>query len=99
MCYVGDDLLLRERLVVEQIVKHPYCPTSTLVGQGIAAQKTVSTPLKALAKLDVLDVLDVLQEEKIGRDKIFAQVSRQGCRDGYCFEPAVALGRKVAVMQ
>jgi hypothetical protein len=50
MCYVGDDTLSREGLVVEQIIKHPYCPTSTLVWQGIAAQKTVSTPLKALAQ-------------------------------------------------
>jgi hypothetical protein len=82
--------------VVEQIIKHPYCPSSTLVGLGIAAQKTVSTPLKALAKLDELDELDVLQEEKIGRDKIFLQRKYLAvrCRDGHYSEPAVRIGEK-----
>ncbi len=51
--------------VIEQIFTQPYCRIGNLVEQGIAARHTASAYLKELAGLGVLE------EEKVGRDKLF----------------------------
>jgi Fic family protein len=51
--------------VIEQIFTQPYCRISTLVEHKIAARHTASAYLKELAGLGVLE------EEKVGRDKVF----------------------------
>ncbi len=51
--------------VVEQIFTYPYSRIANLVEQGIAGREAVSKYLKALV------TAGVLQEEKVGRDKIF----------------------------
>ncbi len=51
--------------VVERIFTFPYCRISNLVEQGIAGREAVSKYLKELVGLGVLE------EEKVGRDKIF----------------------------
>jgi Fic family protein len=51
--------------VVEQIFTFPCCRISNLVEQGIAGREAVSKYLKELVGLGVLE------EEKVGRDKIF----------------------------
>jgi len=51
--------------VVEQIFTQPYCRIANLVEAKIAARHTASAYLKDLARLGVLE------EEKVGRDKIF----------------------------
>jgi Fic family protein len=51
--------------VVEEIFTQPYCRIANLVSRGTAKRETASAYLKQLA------ALGVLQEEKIGRDKIF----------------------------
>jgi Fic family protein len=51
--------------VIEQIFTQPYCRIANLVEAKIAARHTASTYLKELVELGVLE------EEKVGRDKIF----------------------------
>jgi Fic family protein len=51
--------------VVEQIFTQPYCRIANLVETKIAARHTASAYLKELA------ALGILEEEKVGRDKIF----------------------------
>jgi Fic family protein len=51
--------------VVEQIFTYPYCRIANLVERGIAGREAVSKYLKTLA------TVGVLEEEKVGRDKIF----------------------------
>jgi Fic family protein len=51
--------------VIEQIFTQPYCRIANLVDTKIAARHTASAYLKELARLGVLE------EEKVGRDKIF----------------------------
>jgi Fic family protein len=51
--------------VIEQIFMQPYCRIANLVEHKIAARHTASAYLKELAGLGVLE------EEKVGRDKIF----------------------------
>ena len=51
--------------LVEQIFTQPYSRIGNLVERGIAKRQTASTYLKELVSLGVLE------EEKIGRDKIF----------------------------
>jgi Fic family protein len=51
--------------VVEQIFTQPYCRISNLVEAGIAARHTASAYLKTLVELGILE------EEKVGRDKVF----------------------------
>jgi hypothetical protein len=51
--------------VVEQIFTFPYCRISNLVEQGIAGREAVSKYLKELVGIGVLE------EEKVGRDKLF----------------------------
>jgi Fic family protein len=51
--------------VVEQIFTQPYCRIANLVEAKIAARHTASAYLKELAGLGILE------EEKVGRDKIF----------------------------
>jgi Fic family protein len=72
-------------VVIEQIFKHPYCRIGNLVQQGIAGREAASKYLKELAKLGVLE------EEKIGRDKIFLHRKYLDvlCSDEHRFEPYV----------
>lgn len=51
--------------VVEQIFTYPYCRIANLVERGIAGREAVSKYLKELVRISVL------QEEKVGRDKLF----------------------------
>ena len=51
--------------VVEQIFTYPYCRIGNLVEQGIAGREAASKYLRDLARLGILE------EEKVGRDKIF----------------------------
>jgi Fic family protein len=51
--------------VVEQIFTQPYCRITNLVEAGVAARHTASAYLKDLVRLGVME------EEKVGRDKIF----------------------------
>jgi len=53
------------RELVETIFVQPYCRITNLVEQSIARRETASVYLKTLCEIGVL------QEEKIGRDKIF----------------------------
>jgi Fic family protein len=50
---------------IEQIFRHPYCRIGNLVEAGIAGREAASKYLKELV------ALGVLEEEKVGRDKIF----------------------------
>jgi Fic family protein len=51
--------------VIEQIFMQPYCRIANLVDAGVAARHTASAYLKELGSLGILE------EEKVGRDKIF----------------------------
>lgn len=51
--------------VVEQIFTYPYSRIGNLVDQGIAGREAVSKYLRELVRLGIME------EEKIGRDKIF----------------------------
>ena len=51
--------------MVELIFTQPYCRIANLVERGIAERQTASAYLKELVRLGVLE------EEKVGRDKIF----------------------------
>ena len=51
--------------VIEQIFTQPYCRIGNLVEHKIAARHTASAYLKELARLGILE------EEKVGRDKVF----------------------------
>jgi Fic family protein len=51
--------------LIEQIFTQPYCRIANLVEAKIAARHTASAYLKELARLGILE------EEKVGRDKIF----------------------------
>lgn len=51
--------------VIEQIFTQPYCRIGNLVESKIAARHTASAYLKELARLGILE------EEKVGRDKVF----------------------------
>jgi Fic family protein len=51
--------------VVEQVFTYPYARIANLVEQGIAGREAVSKYLKDLVRLGVVE------EEKVGRDKIF----------------------------
>lgn len=51
--------------VIEQIFAQPYCRIANLVDARVAARHTASAYLKELASLGILE------EEKVGRDKIF----------------------------
>lgn len=69
--------------VIEQIFTQPYCRIGNLVEHGVAERHTASAYLKELARLGVLE------EEKIGRDKVF--LHRKYLRvlfgDAHTFEP------------
>jgi Fic family protein len=69
--------------VVEQIFTYPYCRIANLVELGIAGREAVSKYLKELARLGVL------QEEKVGRDKVFLHRKYLDVlfSDGHSFEP------------
>ena len=51
--------------LVQLIFTQPYCRISNLIERGIAKRQAASTYLKELARLGVLE------EEKVGREKIF----------------------------
>jgi Fic family protein len=51
--------------VIELIFMQPYCRIANLVERGIAAREAASKYLKELVRLGVME------EEKVGRDKIF----------------------------
>ncbi len=64
--YVREKLpKIYTRELVETIFVQPYCRIGNLVDQNIARRETASAYLKSLCEIGVL------QEEKIGRDKIF----------------------------
>ncbi len=56
---------IHSRELVELIFTRPYCRIGNLVEKGIAQRHTASFYLRELAKLGVLE------EEKVGRDKVF----------------------------
>jgi Fic family protein len=69
--------------VVEQIFTYPYCRIANLVERGIAGREAVSKYLRQLVKLNVLE------EEKVGRDKVFLHRKYLDVlfSDGHAFEP------------
>ena len=69
--------------VIEQIFTQPYCRIGNLVEQGLAERHTVSNYLKELARLGILE------EEKVGRDKVFLHRKYLDVlfSDGHTFEP------------
>jgi Fic family protein len=69
--------------VIEQIFTQPYCRIGNLVEARIAARHTASAYLKELVRLGVLE------EEKVGRDKIFLHRKYLDVlfAEGHAFEP------------
>jgi Fic family protein len=69
--------------VIEQIFTQPYCRIGNLVENKIAARHTASAYLKELARLGVLE------EEKVGRDKVFLHRKYLNVLfgDAHSFEP------------
>lgn len=69
-------------IVVEKIFKQPYIRIGNLIDDGIAKRETASTYLKQLMSLGVLE------EEKVGRDKIFLHRKYLDVlfSDGHAFE-------------
>lgn len=71
------------RELVETTFVHPYCRIGSLIDAGIAKRQTASVYLKALADIGVL------QEEKVGREKLFLHPKflRLLTTEGNTFEP------------
>lgn len=71
------------RELVELIFSQAYCRIGNLVERGIAKRQAASTYLKALADIGVLE------EEKVGRDKVFIHRKYMTLlgSDGHTFEP------------
>ena len=69
--------------VVEQVFTYPYSRIANLVERGIAGREAVSKYLKALA------AVGVVEEEKVGRDKVFLHRKYLDVlfSDGHSFEP------------
>jgi Fic family protein len=69
--------------VIEQIFTYPYCRIANLVEHGIAGREAVSKYLKVLVRLGVLE------EEKVGRDKLFLHRKYIDVLfgEGHAFEP------------
>jgi hypothetical protein len=69
--------------VIEQIFTYPYGRIANLVEQGIAGREAASKYLKELVRLGVLD------EEKVGRDKLFLHRKYLDVlfAEGHGFEP------------
>jgi len=69
--------------VIEQIFTQPYCRIGNLVETKIAARHTASSYLKELARLGILE------EEKVGRDKVFLHRKYLNVLfgDAHTFEP------------
>lgn len=65
VAYVRASAPKMPRDVVELLFMQPYCRIGTIVDRGIAKRQTASTYLAELVQLGVLE------EEKVGRDKIF----------------------------
>jgi cell filamentation protein, protein adenylyltransferase len=63
--YVRAEAPKMPHAVIEQIFTQPYCRIANLVETKIAARHTASAYLKALASLGIVE------EEQVGRDKIF----------------------------
>jgi Fic family protein len=63
--YVRNAAPKMPHAVIEQIFTQPYCRIGNLVENKIAARHTASAYLKELARLGILE------EEKVGRDKVF----------------------------
>lgn len=71
---------------VDVIFTQPYCRIADVVGHGIAKRQAASTYLKALADLGILE------EEKVGRDKLFIHRKYMALLggDGHEFAPYAA---------
>jgi Fic family protein len=69
--------------LVQQIFTQPYSRIGNLIARGIAKRQTASTYLRELARLGILE------EEKVGRDKIFLHRKYLDLlsSDGHTFEP------------
>jgi hypothetical protein len=69
--------------VIEQVFTQPYCRIGNLVERGVAERHTASAYLKELARLGILE------EEKVGRDKVFLHRKYLDVlfSDGHAFEP------------
>jgi cell filamentation protein, protein adenylyltransferase len=69
--------------LVQQIFTQPYSRIGNLIARGIAKRQTASTYLRELVRLGVLE------EEKVGRDKIFLHRKYLDLlsSDGHTFEP------------
>ena len=69
--------------VIEQIFTQPYCRIGNLVEAKVAARHTASAYLKELARLGILE------EEKVGRDKVFLHRKYLDVlfSDGHTFAP------------
>ena len=77
------------RELTDLIFAQAYCRIGTLVDKGIAKRQAASTYLKALADIGVLE------EEKVGRDKVFIHRKYMEllAADGHTFEPYPAVQR------
>jgi Fic family protein len=71
------------RELVELIFSQAYCRIANVVDRGIAKRQAASTYLKALADLGILE------EEKVGRDKVFIHRKYMTllASDEHAFEP------------
>ena len=83
IAYVRSAAPKMPRDVVELLFMQPYCRIATIVEHGIAKRQTASSYLTELAELGVLE------EEKVGRDKIFLHRKYLDVlfSDGHTFEP------------
>jgi Fic family protein len=81
--YVRNAAPKMPHAVIEQIFTQPYCRIGNLVENKIAARHTASAYLKELARLGILE------EEKVGRDKVFLHRKYLSVlfSDGHAFEP------------
>ncbi|MHA7833916.1 MAG: protein adenylyltransferase Fic [Algiphilus sp.] len=69
--------------LMQAIFEQPYCRIGTLVERGIAKRQTASVYLKQLADIGVL------QEESVGREKLFVhfKLMRLMTQDSHHFDP------------
>jgi Fic family protein len=81
--YVRNAAPKMPHAVIEQIFTQPYCRIGNLVENKIAARHTASAYLKELARLGILE------EEKVGRDKVFLHRKYLSVlfSDEHAFEP------------
>jgi Fic family protein len=78
--------------VIEQVFTQPYCRIGNLVEHGVAERHTASAYLKELARLGILE------EEKVGRDKVFLHRKYLDVLfgDAHTFEPYPQVAKAAA---